>query len=120
MPQQDNVRSIMSRLADWSRTGELHTPAEWLEEAMKLASLLEDLRNEVTNGDIAFRERIIAIQESAEKKMSKTDAEDRAMVEKEIYKADMSAYRYYSYLNNRLKTAEELIRVAKERSKVQY
>jgi hypothetical protein len=65
-----------------------------------------------------YEQQILDIIDTAEKKMSKSEAESRAKVLKEKTKGDMNAYQFFKYLENREKAVFALIQISKKRTEI--
>jgi len=115
---QTTIKSISEELSRWVRENEFHSTGEWLDKAMELSVLLPDLMNEKIRYEVFFEQQILDILDSAEKKMSKAEAESRAKASHEKTKGDMNAYQMFKYLENKEKAVMLLVQVAKKRTEV--
>jgi len=110
-----SIKSISDELSRWVTTNEFHSPSEWLDRAMELTVLLPDLMNEKVKAEVIFEQKILDIMDSAEKKMSKAEAESRAKILPKT-KGDMNDYEFYRYLENREKSVMALCQICKKRT----
>ena len=113
------IKQKIDKLRGWIEREEPHSPGQWLDEAMEISVLQQDLQDARIKADIEFEESVISILDKNEK-MKKNEAESRAKIDKKIssFNKDMTVYEYMRYLDNRNNVITSIIQIAKKRAEV--
>lgn len=93
---------------------EVRSPGWWLDEAMKLAVLRQDLQAELVKAEVKFRNDVLILAADYPYNKAENMAKGRAPRTEET----MTPYEYYRYLVTRDKVVEEIIRIAKKRAAI--
>ena len=103
------IKSILSDMHDVSSSGMVRPPGWWIDQAMNLASLWQDLKDELTKAEMEYNAEVADLIDSG-KKIAEADR---------ITKARSEKYRYYRYLKGRDEIISEFIMIAKKRAQIE-
>jgi len=100
----------MKRVVEENR---LESPGWWLDNALKLAVLRQDLQSQMVKAEILYRNEVV---ELTEQKIPYNRAENMVKGRKIKEGEKMTAYEFYNYLRTRDQVVEEIMRIAKKRA----
>lgn len=107
MENQKTIKNILLEMKVSVENKDTVSPTQWLEWALSLNTLWQDLKIELTKAEIEYAREIV---ELLEKDIPKNKAE---MMVKAKKVEGMSAYEKLSYLRGRDKLVDEFIKLAK-------
>ena len=94
------------------------TPDGWINWALELNILWQDLKHELTKAEILYKREIARLQEE-DTKLSNSKAEIRVQAREIIGEEKMTSYELYRYLKGRDEIVAEFIKLAKKRSTIE-
>jgi len=100
------IKDILNEMKNAVETQALVSPTQWLDWGLSLNTLWQDLKQEMTKYEMAYKSEIVELIEQG-KKISES---------KLIVESKSENYKIYSYLKGRDKLIEEFIRLAKKRA----
>lgn len=103
------IKTILQEMSDIVKNGDIKSPAWWLDRAMDLCALWQELKDEMNKYKIAYTLEIVNLIEQGKKK---GEAELKTQSQSENYKK-------YLYLEGRDKLIKEFVMLAKKRSTVE-
>lgn len=103
------IKTILSEMHDVSSSGAVRPPGWWIDQAMYLASLWQDLKDELTKAEMEFNVEVVDLIDTG-KKVAEAER---------IVKARSEKYRYYKYLKGRDEVISEFIMIAKRRAQIE-
>lgn len=109
MEKQRNIRIILQEMKESVETKSIKSPNWWIDRALELNVLWQDLKEEMTKYEMMYKSEIADLIEQG-KKISEAER---------ITEGKSENYRTYSYLKGRDKILEEFIRLAKVRAKIE-
>lgn len=113
----ETIKSILDTLKEAVETSQTNSPVWWLDNAMKLAVLRQDLQEEMVKAEIAYRNEVVQLTNmDVPTNKAENDIKGRALREGE----KMTAYQFYNYLRTRDSVVQEIIRISKKRATFEY
>lgn len=109
------ISSILDEMKTVIESNDTRSPNWWLENAMRLAVLRQDLQAEITKAEIIFRNEVVILT-SQEVSYNKAENMVKGRPLREGEK--MTSYQWYNYLKGRDKVVQEIIMIAKKQSSI--
>jgi len=134
---QITIKSILNNMKDTVTAGHIQSPGWWLDAAINLTALWQDLKDELTKAEIAYLRVVNEIEEDQDCSHAKAVAEAKSVNPLQETKADfivhpdgthepvgpvkttsneMNEYQMFKYLEGRDKIVKEFIMLAKKRA----
>ena len=107
------IAQILDEMKQVVEEGRIESPGWWLDNALKLAVLRQDLQSQMVKAEILYRNEVV---ELTEQKIPYNRAENMVKGRKLKEGEKMTSYEFYNYLRTRDEVVEEIIRIAKKRS----
>ena len=103
------VKSILTEMQTVVKTGTIKSPSWWVDKAIELSALWQELKDELTKYEMAYK-----------LEMSKHLQDGKKKGEAEILvQSSSDKYRIYKHLDGTDKILKEYIMLAKARSKIE-
>jgi hypothetical protein len=109
------IAQILEEMKKIIEEGRIVSPQWWLDNALKLAVLRQDLQSEMIRAEVLYRNEVV---ELTEQKIPYNRAENMIKGRKIKEGEKMTSYQFYQYLRGRDQVVEEIIRIAKKRATV--
>lgn len=109
------IAQILDDMKRIIEEGQVVSPQWWLDQALKLAVLRQDLQAQMVKAEIGYRNEVV---ELTEQKIPYNRAENMVKGRKLKEGEKMTAYEFYRYLSTRDEVVEEIMRIAKKRATV--
>jgi hypothetical protein len=103
------IKGILLEMKLAVENQETHSPVDWINWAIMLNVLWQDLKEEMTKWEMLYNQEIVDYIEQG-KKISEAER---------IVEAKSENYRMYKYLQGRDKIVDEFIKLAKCRAKIE-
>ena len=107
------IAQILDEMKKVIEEGRIVSPQWWLDNALKLAVLRQDLQSEMVRAEISYRNEVV---ELTEQKIPYNRAENMVKGRKIKEGEKKTAYEFYRYLSTRDEVVEEIMRIAKKRA----
>ena len=101
-----NIRTILEEMKESVERQETKSPTWWLDKAIELNILWQDLKSQMTKYEMIYKSEIVAEMENG-----KTVSGAKLIVE-----SKSENYKMYRYLSGRDKLIDEFIKLAKRRA----
>lgn len=111
------IKSILEEMKKAVEEEQIISPTAWLNWALELNTLQQDLETELTKAEINYKREINELLE-ADPKLSMNKAELKVQ-SKLNEDGTMTSYEFYKYLNGRSKLITEQVRLAKKRAVIE-
>jgi hypothetical protein len=109
MNTKQTIKSVLLEMKLSVELQETHSPNWWIDKALMLNVLWQDLKEEMTKWEMLYNQEIVDYIEQG-KKISEAER---------IVEAKSENYRMYKYLQGRDKIVDEFIKLAKCRAKIE-
>lgn len=103
------IKTILTEMKETVEQGKIQSPTWWVDKAISLTALWQDLKDEMTKSEMAYKSEIVTLLEEGKKK-----GEAEFMVE-----AKSKNYKMYCYIKGRDKIIDEFIKLAKKRASIE-
>jgi len=110
------IKSILAEMHQVVSDGLVVSPGQWLNWAMNLSALWQDLIDEKTKAEIEFIRKVNMIQEEQDCSNAKAVTLTKGRPPNE---SGMNEYQLFKYLEGRDKIVKELIMLAKKRATIE-
>lgn len=109
------IAQILDEMKKVIEEGRIVSPQWWVDSAIKLAVLRQDLQSEMVKAEITYRNEIV---ELTEQKIPYNRAENMVKGRKIKEGEKMTAWEFFNYLKTRDEVVQEIIRIAKQRGRM--
>lgn len=100
------IKTILEEMNTTVKQGQIMSPDWWLDKAGQLVALWQELQDEMTKYEMAYKSEIAD-------KIEEGDSVAKATL---VTEAKSNNYKMYRYLKGRDKTIQEMVRVAKKKA----
>ncbi len=111
----NSIAEILDEMKSIVEQNDVRSPAWWLDQALKLAVLRQDLQSELVKAEILFRNEVV-LQTNDGVPYNKAENMTKGRLRREGEK--MTAYEWYNYLRTRDAVVEEILRICKKRASI--
>lgn len=103
------IKKILQEMKDTVEQGQIQSPNWWIDRAIRLNVLWQDLKDVMTAKEMEYKGEIVALIETGSKISQATL----------IVESKSTAYKDFMYCKGRDKVIEEFIKLAKKRASVE-
>ena len=112
------IKSILGEMQETVEDGIIKSPSWWLDCAIKLSALWQNLKDEKTKAEIAYL-RVVEEIMTQDNTISYARAQTKAKTKLPTLSGEVSEYQLYRYLDGRDKIVEQYIMLAKKRAQIE-
>lgn len=108
------IKSTLEEMKNTVEKGLILSPGKWIEYAIQLNSLWQDLKDEVTKAEIEYLRQVEECQSDKDISHARAVTIAKTLPPKEEGK--MNTYQFYQYLKGRDQIIGEFIKLSKKRA----
>jgi len=117
MTNKITIKIILQEMKNVVEAQQIKSPGWWLDQAINLTALWQDLKDELTKAEIDYLRVVNVIEEDQDCSHAKAVTEAKSV--KPLNDLPINEYQMFKYLEGRDKIVKEFIMLAKKRSKTE-